>query len=107
MITLIVAPIPFTGDLRCFPKEAIEWLEEKKRLPPGTSSKYLEEVEIASRDNDGMMNWGKVFDNLPARRKPQGLYREALGKVKNLMREYACSFEKGAFHQILHQTQNI
>lgn len=87
-----------------FFRAAIKWLEGKRSgVLPGTFSKYLREAKRAASEENGMMNWSNLFDD----RTPSESYKSVLNKVTNLMRDYAFSSEEGAFHQILHQTQNI
>ncbi|KAJ7370806.1 hypothetical protein OS493_029796 [Desmophyllum pertusum] len=74
-----------------FFRAAIKWLEGKRRVLPGTFSKYLREAKRAASEENGMMNWSNLFDD----RTPRESYKSVLNKVTNLMRDYAFSPEEG------------
>ena len=77
-----------------FFRAAIKWLEGKGKLPKGTFSKYLQEAKRAADEDNGMMNWKNVFDDLSGS-TPQDMHRSALKKVTDDMWEYSTSYEEG------------
>lgn len=76
-----------------FFRAAIKWLEGKGKLPKGTFSKYLQEAKRAANEDNGMMNWKNVFDDLSGS-TPQDMHRSALKKVTDDMWEYSTSYEE-------------